>query len=164
MKIKLSELRKMVRQGLQKIREDYEVSADGSIDMENPVVLWNDTFDMHDQETMTKVANRRINLNEPGPGDDDEVDRAIKTLMGSDSKITSEAKKKKPEPRKGKKDSYGCESPFAIDKYAKKKSKLKDGKPSMREAMGMGMGTPSGAGSTDANIKGYLSMFFLEPD
>ncbi len=119
MKIKLSELRHLVRKSLAKIYEDYEVGADGSVDLKNPVVLWNNTYDMSDQETMTKVANRRTNLNEPDPKDEDEVDKAIRTLMGSGmgGSMRGEGKKNR------KKDSNGCETPFAIDKYAKKKSR-----------------------------------------
>jgi len=144
MRIKLSELKKLVREGIDMIREDYEVPADDTVDLADPVILWNNTFDMNDQETMTKVANRRINLNEPDPADDDEVDRAVRSLMGP-GKLTGEAKKKLR--KRNKTDSNGCESPFAIDKYAKKRSRPKTDRPlSMREALPKGDKYPAKAG------------------
>jgi hypothetical protein len=108
--MKLSELKNLVRKGIALFREDYTTDADGAIDMADPIILRNNTYDMNDQETTTKVANRRINPNPPGPDvEPDEVERAILKFTGESKKLRKRTQV----------DSNGCEVPAIVKKYAK---------------------------------------------
>jgi len=111
MQIKLSELRKLVREGIRLVKEDYAVDANDEIDLEDPTIIWNNTYDMDDQETMTRVANQTINLNPVDDEDNDEVDLAMKSLLMPG---VAEAKKSKVGA-----DNFGNSYAWSIAKYAK---------------------------------------------
>ncbi len=74
MRIKLSELRKFIRDSL---HEDVVPDSNNEIDLANPQIIWNHTFDMSDQETSTRIANKRITID---PDIADEVDAMSKQM------------------------------------------------------------------------------------
>lgn len=65
MKIKITELRKALREMRTMICEDeYEPSASDELDLGTPTIIKNNVFDMDDQETFTKLQNKKDNFND----------------------------------------------------------------------------------------------------
>jgi hypothetical protein len=127
MQMKMKQLKQIVREGLRQIREDYEVADDTTVDLEDPTVMWNHMYDMDDQETSTRLANARINMNDVDTEEQDELDKAIKKMFGANP-LTNEAKKARA------KDSNGCTTRSVVDRYAKSKTKYSEPEMSLSRA------------------------------
>lgn len=62
MKLSINELRHLIRQTVKELKEEFKVNADDELDIGDPTIIWNKAYDMDDQETSTKVANRTITI------------------------------------------------------------------------------------------------------
>lgn len=87
MKLSINELRNVIRQAIKEMKEDYKVNADDELDLADPVSIWNNAYDMDDQETSTKVANRTITI------DPEEVEKANKDKESDRIDLVNLAKK-----------------------------------------------------------------------
>lgn len=75
MKIKIDELRKFIENSVKYIKEDAVPDDNDEIDLGEPTVIWNNAYDMDDQETSTRIANKRITLD---PNCADEIEAMVK--------------------------------------------------------------------------------------
>lgn len=66
MKLKISELRNLISEGVEKIKESFETGPDDEVDLGDPTIVHSNKYDFDDQETFTKMQNGRIRLD---PGD-----------------------------------------------------------------------------------------------
>lgn len=62
MKMTRSELRHCIKECVKQMREAVLPDENDEVDLSAPDVLWNNAYDMDDQETSTKVANMRIRI------------------------------------------------------------------------------------------------------
>ena len=115
MKIKLRDLKKNISETLKYVGEEIAVDADGTIDLADPTIIWNDLYNLDDQPSFVKMALASINYDLP-PTDNEygmEVDQETATLLGKGARKKGNVKLT----------SYGNDIPWSIDRYAKNVSK-----------------------------------------
>lgn len=124
MRMTISELRKFLRESMKELTEDVVPNDDDEIDLGDPTIVWNNSYDLNDQETSTKVAHHSINFN---PEKDEEMNALVGdalTLYQIASSMNENApmgwektvSKMKKDMKKGKK----IDSPFALANWMKK--------------------------------------------